>query len=190
MQPLIFLGTYYQESFTISQNPCLSAICTVLIYLSSIIWFLYCLDWRFIEVEYAQMIAILSLIDTKFTKDLKDFYSSIKYFLFGFPGLVSNDWTSFLGGVNQENKMLLLLGFKTTSAIESTVVYFVAGLLVLVISAIIILLTKCILKWRKCVIDVKESYLHLLFNIAVRYLLLGWLLVCISSINEVMQNYK
>ena len=144
---------------------------------------------RFIDIEYIQKVVLLPLVNVKLIPPFTKFFSYMSYSLLGFQFTGLSNIILISTGDKQENRMLSLLNFFSTSTLPNTIIYFVFAFLIVFIFGIIrsIILFQSL--WNKWVLlaEYANDKLNDIFfsRILVRYLFFGWLLTCISSISEI-----
>ena len=113
----------------------------------------------------------------------------MSYSLLGFHFTGLSNIISISTGDEQENRMLSLLNFFSTSTLSNTIIYFIFGFLIIIVFSIIRTIILYLSLWNKCVLlaEYANDKLNAIFlsRILVGYLFFGWLLTCISSISEI-----
>ena len=144
---------------------------------------------RFIDIEYIQKVVLLPLVNVKLIPSFSKFFSFMSYSLLGFQFTGLSNIISISTGDEQENRMLSLLNFFSTSTLSNTIIYFIFGFLIIVVFSIIRTIILYLSLWNKCVLlaEYANDKLNAIFlsRILVGYLFFGWLLTCISSISEI-----
>ena len=170
------------------QHPYLVIWCCIFICLTTLIWLLHNSVGRFIEIEFIQIICMLPLTGIKLTKDLHDFFSITRYSLFGFPYLDPFRKFKILEGDNQENDILVLLGFENASTYRSISAFLVVVIATSILLLIIIVIVKTGKNCWECWTNIYNKYINFFFlaKFAIRCFLIGWLLICTPSIFEVI----
>ena len=144
---------------------------------------------RFIDIEYIQKVVLLPLVNVKLIPSFTNFFYYMSYSLLGFQFTGLSNIILICTGDEQENRMLSLLNFFSTSTLSNTIIYFVFGFLIVVVFGIIRTIILYLFLWNRCVLLAKyaNDKLNVIFfsRILVGYLFFGWLLTCISSISEI-----
>ena len=144
---------------------------------------------RFIDIEYIQKVVLLPLVNVKLIPPFTKFFYYMSYSLLGFQFTGLSNIILISTGDEQENRMLSLLNFFSTSTLPNTIIYFVFGFLIVFIFGIIRSIILFLSLWNKWVLLAEHANDKLnatfLSRILMRYLFFGWLLTCISSISEI-----
>ena len=144
---------------------------------------------RFIDIEYIQKVVLLPLVNVKLIPSFTIFFSFMSFSLLGFKFTGLSNIILIYADNEQENRMLSLLNFFSTSTLSNTIIYFVFGFLIAAVFGIIRTIILFLSLWNKSVLlaEYANDKLNVIFllRILVRYLFFGWLLTCISSISEI-----
>ena len=144
---------------------------------------------RFIDIEYIQKVVLLPLVNVKLMPSFTKFFYYMSYSLLGFQFTGLSNIILISTGDEQENRMLSLLNFFSTSILPNTIIYFVFGFLIVVIFGVIRSIILFLSLWNKWVLlaEYANDKLNVIFllRILVRYLFFGWLLTCVSSFSEI-----
>ena len=137
------------------------------------------------------MVTILALTGVKLTGNLKLFFNVMSYSLCGFPFILPPNYLNFYGENFEESDYLPTIGFRSTSTIANLFLYFMIGLLIVFVFTLIkgissIMEQNDVLKVYADRIN--KYYYIVICRVITRYLLIGWFLMCISSIYELKYN--
>ena len=107
---------------------------------------------RFIDIEYIQKVVLLPLVNVKLIPPFTKFFSYMSYSLLGFQFTGLSNIILISTGDKQENRMLSLLNFFSTSTLPNTIIYFVFAFLIVFIFGIIRSIILFLSLWNKWVL--------------------------------------
>ena len=144
----------------------------------------------YVSIEHIQLLAVLPVTGSYFTKIVKGLFRMMRYALLGFDFI--DFWSLFKidTSYSQDNETLEYLGFASESSIVNLVGFIAVAICILVIDTIIHKILLWVwLKWVWPISAFSNTKNWMCISFYIRYLLLGYLLILVSSVNEI-SNYS
>ena len=177
------------------------------IWMASSIWFWACfsiffdliLAWirnrypvgLYITIEHIQIVTILPIVGTYFTREVKGLFRNLRFSLFGFDFVNFQDLFKIQYNYLEDNETLKYLGFESNSTIMNILGFLCIWLLIFVIEILLYRLLKFTIyakyKWwivSKIIMPIRN---WMWVGFYIRYVFIGILLISISSFHEL--NY-
>ena len=147
----------------------------------------------YISIEHIQLVTVLPIAGTYFTKEVKGLFRMMRFSLLGFDFANIQDIFNIHCSYVQDNETLKYLGFESSSTIVNIVGFLFVWSSVLVLEMIIFRLLRLsnlsIKRWTKLTKILKTVRNWMWLGFYIRYAFLGFLFVTVSSIDEI-NNYS
>ena len=147
----------------------------------------------YISIEHIQLVTVLPIAGTYFTKEVKGLFRMMRFSLLGFDFANFQDLFNIHCSYVQDNETLKYLGFESSSTIVNIVGFLFVWSSVLVLEMIVFRLlwwSKLSTKWwTKLTKIIKTVRNWMWLGFYIRYAFLGFLFVSVSSIDEI-NNYS
>ena len=147
----------------------------------------------YISIEHIQLVTVLPIAGTFFTKVVKGLFRMMRFSLLGFDFANFQDIFNIHCSYVQDNETLKYLGFESSSTIINIVGFLFVWSSVLVLEMIIFRLLRLsnlsTKRWIKLTEIIKTVRNWMWLGFYIRYAFLGVLFVSVSSIDEI-NNYS
>ena len=147
----------------------------------------------YISIEHIQLVTVLPIAGTYFTKEVKGLFRMMRFSLLGFDFANIQDLFNIHCSYVQDNETLKYLGFESSSTIVNIVGFLFVWSSVLVLEMIIFRLfwwSKFSTKWWTKLTEIIKTVRNWMWlGFYIRYAFLGFLFVSVSSIDEI-NNYS
>ena len=143
----------------------------------------------YVSIEHIQLLAVLPVAGSYFTKVTKGLFHMMRSSLLGFDSI--DFWSLFKINPNysQDDETLEYLGFASNSAVVNLVGFVSIGVIILMVDTLIFRILRLLpWSWNRCTklaASCRRFRNWTCIGLYIRYLLLGFMLILVSSMHEV-----